>query len=124
MNLLGLPHETSRPDRDQFVEINFSNLRTGYANNIKQVSTSAYLPGVLALPYDVLSITQYNDDDLAKDSNTWAIRAKKPLGSRTVPKLGGDTFSNLDFQKINAAYNCPSSGSSSFGNRDRTSGRN
>jgi len=106
MNLLGIPHETSRPDRDQFVEINERNLRTGYANNIKQVATSAYLPGVLDVAYDTQSITQYNDEDLAKDPNTWAIRAK----SRRTTQLGGDTFSPADFQKINKAYNCPSSG--------------
>jgi len=105
MNLLGIPHETSRPDRDEFVEINFSNLRTGYANNVKQVARSAYLNGVLSIPYDIHSITQYNDDDLAKDHNTWAIRSK----SRTTRSqtLGGDTFSTADFDKIKKAYNCP-----------------
>jgi len=110
MNLLGIPHETSRPDRDQFVEINQNNLRTGYAKNIQQVATSAYLPGVLDIPYDLQSITQYSDDDLAKDASTWAIRAKG--GRRTqnsATQLGGETFSPADFQKINKAYNCPRS---------------
>jgi len=106
MNLLGIPHETSRPDRDQFVEINFKNLRTGYDKNLKQFQSSAYLPGVLALPYDVKSVTQYSDDDLAKDKNTWAIRPTRKVRSGT--DLGGNTFSPLDFAKIRAAYNCPS----------------
>jgi len=113
MNLLGIPHETSRPDRDQFVEINMSNLRTGYANNIKQVATSAYLAGVLDVPYDLQSITQYSDDDLAKDASTWAIRAKGRSRSSSNTQLGGETFSPADFEKIKKAYNCPSSGRSS-----------
>jgi len=113
MNLLGIPHETSRPDRDQFVEINMANLRTGYANNIKQVATSAYLTGVLDVPYDLQSITQYSDDDLAKDASTWAIRAKGRSRSSSNTQLGGETFSPADFEKIKKAYNCPSSGRSS-----------
>ena len=83
---------------------------SGYAKNIQQVAASAYLPGVLDIPYDLQSITQYNDDDLAKDASTWAIRAK---GGRRSATLGGDTFSTADFEKIKKAYNCPRSSFSS-----------
>jgi len=106
MNLLGIPHEASRPDRDQFVTINFNNIRTGYANNIKQIPASSYLPGLLDLPYDYQSVTQYSDSDLAKDKNQWAIKAKS---SRTRC-CGGDDFSKGDIQKIQKAYRCRSSG--------------
>ncbi|GAU92347.1 hypothetical protein RvY_04440 [Ramazzottius varieornatus] len=105
MNLLGIPHETSRPDRDDFVEINFSNLRPGYDKQVKQVARSAWLPGVLDVPYDLQSVTQYTDDDIAANTNNWAIRAK----SRRNVQLGGDTFSSSDWAKIRKAYNCPSS---------------
>jgi len=120
MNLLGIPHETSRPDRDTYVEINMNNLRPGYAANIKQVASSAYLPGVLDVPYDLKSITQYSDDDLAKTEGTWAIRAK----ARRTATLGGETFSEGDFEKIRKAYNCPAtsrSGSPSRGSDSRDS---
>jgi len=120
MNLLGIPHETSRPDRDDYVEINHSNLRSGYANNVKQVARSAYLPGVLDVPYDTKSITHYSDDDLAKNHGTWAIR---PKGRSTrAQTFGGDVFSAGDFQKIRKAYNCPGANSASYS--PRTSGRN
>jgi hypothetical protein len=114
INLLGIPHETSRPDRDQFVEINTNNIRAGYADNLKQYTASSYLPGVLAIPYDLQSVTQYTDEDLAKSPSTWAIRPKNTrLSARD---LGGDNFSPADFDKINAAYNCRSgSRGSSFG---------
>lgn len=105
MNLLGIPHETSRPDRDDFVEINFSNLRPGYDKQVKQVARSAFLAGVLDVPYDLQSVTQYTDDDIAANTANWAIRAK----SRRNVQMGGDTFSSSDWAKIRKAYNCPSS---------------
>lgn len=113
MNLLGIPHETSRPDRDQFVEINMKNIRTGYDNQLKQLPASAYLPGVLNVPYDLQSITQYADEDIAKDSSTYAIRSK----ARRSADIGGSVFSPADYEKIRRAYNCPSTSSSS--NRGR-----
>jgi len=119
MDLLGLPHETSRPDRDQYVEINMNNLRTGYSKNIALISASAYLPGVLNLPYDYQSITQYTDDDLAKDQNTWAIRIKTARGAsrgQNNQALGGSVFSSGDFDKINAAYGCGSGSGRRSGN--------
>ncbi|XP_055352509.1 uncharacterized protein LOC129598564 [Paramacrobiotus metropolitanus] len=106
MNLLGIPHEASRPDRDQYVTINFDNIRSGYTANLKQIPASAYLPGVLNVPYDLQSVTQYADSDLAKNKNTWAIRPKNSRSSASSGTLGGDDFSRADFDKINAAYGC------------------
>ena len=52
---LGLWHEQTRPDRDAYVEIIFSNIQPGKAHNF-DLNNSAYSNG----PYDFDSIMHYN----------------------------------------------------------------
>ena len=85
--------------------LNYFLIVTGYDKQVKQVARSAFLAGVLDVPYDLQSVTQYTDDDIAANTANWAIRAK----SRRNVQMGGDTFSSSDWAKIRKAYNCPSS---------------
>jgi hypothetical protein len=65
---LGMAHEQSRPDRDKAVRILWDNVKPGYEHDFK-VENGAYT----GLPYDFLSIMQYDPFAFAKDRKTPTI---------------------------------------------------
>lgn len=57
---LGLDHEQNRPDRDDYVTINFQNIKNGYeANFEKQSNTSTDTFGTRYGYYSVMHYGQY-----------------------------------------------------------------
>ncbi len=105
---LGLVHEQSRPDRDQFVIINTGNIRPGAGHNFA-IDTGA--SGVTE--YDYSSTMHYsncafaiNSPCIPGDRSTepnWTI-SPAPCG---LDRVGGEQITALDLEGIRRAYGGP-----------------
>jgi Astacin (Peptidase family M12A) len=98
-HILGLRHEQSRPDRDQFIRIDVSALN----NDPLYVGAYSYKYGTDGRrnAYDYNSVMHYN----AIFRKT-GLQAIFPLNPSTYPvdQIGGSTLSNGDVQMINTLY--------------------
>jgi len=61
---LGMAHEQSRPDRDEYVYVDFSNIPTAQQHNFKVEKDADE-----KRPYDVLSLMHYGTEDFAIDAS-------------------------------------------------------
>ncbi|XP_015749326.1 PREDICTED: zinc metalloproteinase nas-13-like, partial [Acropora digitifera] len=97
---LGFWHEQSRPDRDNYVTINWSNIRRGMAYNFHKYDTTRVDSRGVSYDYD--SVMHYS-------STAFANRA----GVRTIVGKNGRTnlgqrygLSKKDIQQANLLYSC------------------
>ncbi|KAM9305449.1 embryonic protein UVS.2-like [Gastrophryne carolinensis] len=99
LHALGLHHEHVREDRDQFIQVQWDNIISGYTTNFEKAKT---LNEDLT-QYDYYSVMHY-------PRNGFAIDSTKP----TLTAIPEDdvvfglqlSMSTLDMQKINTLYNC------------------
>ncbi|XP_070782463.1 hatching enzyme 1.2-like [Enoplosus armatus] len=96
IHALGLHHEHTREDRDQYVTVQWQSIMPGRQKNFKVKHGET-----LNLPYDLGSIMHYGQYFFSAD------------GSPTVlPKHGGEQMgqrthlSRLDVQRLNTLYHC------------------
>src|SRR5579863_2883407 len=97
---VGLYHEQCRPDRDQYITVNYSNIKAGYAGqfNIQQ--------GNVNTAYDYGSIMHYSAEAFAIDNTIPTITPLNP-----APNMGQRTgLSALDIQGIKIMYPQPEIG--------------
>ena len=108
VHIIGLQHEHTRPDRDQYVTINFENIESDqqYRNQFDKAENMTTLS-----PYDVNSIMHYGSTAFSKDKQQITIA---PKDSNVKLRDSGEKYglSNLDIEGIIKYYNCTSSGSS------------
>merc|ERR1711974_112288 len=97
---LGLHHEQSRPDRDQYVEILLNNIRPLNAYNFDK----HFSYNVNSVPYDGRSIMHYRHREYSKNSLT-TIRLKIP-GLPDEELGSSDKFTDLDIAKLKLLYGC------------------
>ena len=73
LHTLGFVHEHTRPDRDNFVEVNMENIKPGKEGNFakrKQGYSDYFKKGSVNTensPYDVLSLLHYGPQDFSKN---------------------------------------------------------
>ena len=97
LHALGFWHEQSRPDRDDYIEINWSNVRQGYENNFKMMEKI----DSLGSKYDYESIMHYRDDQFSTG-----------FGKTIVPLSAGasigqrEGLSNKDIIQVRLMYGC------------------
>ncbi|CAL4063808.1 unnamed protein product [Meganyctiphanes norvegica] len=99
MHASGFYHEQSRWDRDDFVTINFGNIKPGFDGNFKKASKDVITHQGLA--YDYGSVMHYPEKAFTKNGQPTII-SKKPgvtLGQRKG-------FSELDVNGLNLLYKC------------------
>lgn len=96
---IGLWHEQSREDRNQFVTIDFTNIDSTKAHNFKQQITDGDDVG----PYDYGSIMHYPAvSSFAIDTSRPTIIAPQPIGQRNGLSLGDvDTVRCIYSKKLN-----------------------
>ncbi|VDL92257.1 unnamed protein product [Schistocephalus solidus] len=100
---LGFWHEQSRPDRENYVNVAFSNVLR--ANQYNFYKKPAHEVDSLGEPYDYDSIMHYHNFALAKDESKETITpiqcCPRPIiGQRVKPSVG-------DVTQMNKLYKCP-----------------
>ncbi|TRY78695.1 hypothetical protein TCAL_15287 [Tigriopus californicus] len=135
LHILGASHEQTRPDRDDFVFINWTNIESGKEHNFfktRSPTTPASVPicnsgptssgpdffgcttssvtDTYGFDYDYQSVMHYSKTAFAVSNSVQTI-TPIPTASVTVGNNVG--MSPLDISKLNAAYNCPNRSPSS-----------
>ncbi|XP_076326092.1 zinc metalloproteinase nas-7-like [Tachypleus tridentatus] len=101
MHVLGFIHEHNRPDRDNYIIINFPNIPKSMRHNFWK--SDPHKVTTLNLSYDYQSILHYRPQAFAIDKSMKSIL---PVGNQTI-KIGmGRTLSELDVEKVNKLYQC------------------
>ncbi|XP_061602248.1 low choriolytic enzyme-like isoform X2 [Cololabis saira] len=98
MHALGFYHEHTRSDRDQYVRINWDNLKQYYIKNFKKMDTNN-----LNTPYDYSSIMHYGRTAFGMFGRLETIT---PFPDPNVPIGESKTFSDIDILRINRLYKC------------------
>lgn len=100
---LGFHHEQSRPDRDNYVTIQYQNVARGTEHNFrKQQYSDVNSQGT---PYDFMSMMHYSWD--AFGSGKMTIKTKNPAMQYEIGNGIGDRgFSHIDIEQINKLYSC------------------
>jgi len=99
---LGMAHEQSRPDRDQYVQILWQNIKSGKEHNF-EIATAGYT----SLSYDFLSLMHYDERAFGiRDANgekTQTIQAVAPTHVAMGQDMG---FARSDAEQLGEMYGC------------------
>lgn len=114
MHALGFFHEQARPDRDNYVRINWENIKDGKASQFKKQRKSAM--NTFGMGYDYDGVMHYGEYDFSK--KRWGagkLKTIEVIGGKgeewlkTGAKVGQRKgMSQDDVNAINLAYNCDS----------------
>lgn len=105
-HLLGLEHEHTRPDRDQYIEIHWDNIQPGKRHNFDVAPAGSRMPGA----YDYDSIMHYGSHNFSSNGSATISPIgdeKRNIGQRITPSEG-------DLQAITELYGSDLSVSSRF----------
>ena len=97
---LGFWHEHTRPDRDDYVDVHYSNILPEYLKNFEKLEDSVTFD--LGVGYDYNSIMHYNEDFFARFPGTPTLTAKAvgiPIGQAVQ-------LSPFDILQANLLYGC------------------
>ncbi|CAL8138894.1 unnamed protein product [Orchesella dallaii] len=103
MKVLGFPAEHRRPDRDEYVKINWDNIIRGKWFTFQQLEKDNFIYDLEKEPYDYFSLMHPDANKFAKDPKLTVISPvnvdKTEIGQR-------ERLSDGDVRKIRDAYNC------------------
>lgn len=98
---IGLLHEHTRPDRDDYVDILYDNMYKG-SKRFFEIEDPALLD-TLGVPYDYNSVMHYKGNVFASHGHVETIVARKD----GIPVGPTPALTKLDALKINILYECP-----------------
>lgn len=102
MHALGFLHEQNRYERDDYVKINYENIKPSAKNNFYK--SSSYSSNGLGVAYDFTSIMHYSVTAFSKNGGPTITPKKKVLNGVKIGQRRG--FSEKDLLKINTMYKC------------------
>lgn len=108
---LGMWHEQSRPDRDDYVQILKDNIERNAQSQFRK--RNKFYIDSLGSRYDYGSVMHYDLNAFAKRSEleTMKVINQREYRRQGQPDIGfGPTLSKLDVTQLNRLYNCPRSG--------------
>jgi hypothetical protein len=118
LHAVGFAHEQTRPDRDQFVNIQWGNIQSGTEGNFQAYSSSqvntlgrGYDTGKSSLLaaqtnlYHSGSIMHYRWDAFSKNGQPTILPRQAGVDRNTLGNA--QQMTNLDIQKVKAYYGCP-----------------
>ena len=99
MHALGFFHEQSRPDRDDYIKVNFENIAPQNVNNF--IKYSNLITDTLDLPYDYGSVMHYGPKSFSINGEPTivALDNTSEIGQRKQ-------LSQIDIAEIRKHYNC------------------
>lgn len=100
MHAAGFMHEQNRPDRDEWVEVKYDNIKNGVESNFHKLST--FYVTTFDVPYDYNSVMHYNGRAFTKNGEPTII----PLRETEAVIGQRKQMSELDIEKINKMYKC------------------
>ncbi|XP_055344823.1 zinc metalloproteinase nas-4-like [Paramacrobiotus metropolitanus] len=114
MHTTGFYHEQARTDRDNYVEINWSNIRQIDRSQFRSYADKDIT--AFGRPYDFASVLHYGMYDFAIDPEEWTIRPRQNASRLPGADVMGqrEALSETDVEKIKLAYpenkgkSCPS----------------
>uniref|UniRef100_A0AB38ZEJ4 Metalloendopeptidase n=1 Tax=Oncocephalus sp. TaxID=2944721 RepID=A0AB38ZEJ4_9HEMI len=102
LHVLGLKHEHSRPDRDEYVTIIQENIAPGQEHNFEKASPLEYT--TYDIPYNYLSVMHYPINAFSIDPSRVTLL---PKGAVNIKLMGQRVkATNWDLKKINLMYKC------------------
>ena len=101
IHALGLYHEQSRPDRDEYVKINWQNIQNGMEYNFEKNNGSS----TLGNKYDYNSVMHYENDAFSSNGRV-TITPLKPLNGKILGQR--KQADNQDIIDIQLLYQCVS----------------
>lgn len=106
LHAAGFWHEQSRPDRNDYIQVVWANIKAGYEDNFARYDRGEV--STLELEYDTQSVMHYSSRAFTKNGQNTIV----PLSSvNQAAKLGQRIgFSHLDLKKLNRLYECPKTG--------------
>ena len=108
---LGMWHEQSRPDRDNYVRILKDNIQGNALGQFRK-RNKFYIDSI-GSPYDYGSVMHYDLNAFAKRSGLKTMRVinRREYRQQGEPDIGfGPTLSKFDVTQLNRLYSCPRSG--------------
>ena len=115
---VGFWHEQSRPDRDNYITINWNNIREGKAHNFYR--RNSWDINHHGSDYDYGSIMHYStrafrDFNCTDDCTTIDVSNREEYSKQGEPLLGQRfEFSPRDIEQVNRMYSCPGTGIKGF----------
>ncbi|CAF0958500.1 unnamed protein product [Brachionus calyciflorus] len=102
IHALGFWHEQSRPDRDNYVRVNWENINLDNQHNFNKYSTA--VADTLGLPYDYYSIMHYTADSFS----TNGLQTLTPLqsGVTLIHSSKKNAITDIDVAEIRKYYQC------------------
>ncbi|XP_013400108.1 bone morphogenetic protein 1 isoform X1 [Lingula anatina] len=100
LHAVGFFHEQSRPDRDNYVTINYRNIKSGMSSQFAK--KRSWEVTTMGQPYDFQSLMHYRNTE-------FSANGQKTIQAKANPSmsLGNDDLSATDVDKINLFYGCP-----------------
>eukprot|EP00057_Strongylocentrotus_purpuratus_P030321 XP_781315.3 PREDICTED: blastula protease 10 isoform X1 [Strongylocentrotus purpuratus] len=102
---MGFQHEQSRPDRDDHVEIFWTNIETDQQHNFDKESLDDVMASEV-VKYDLTSVMHYGPYGFAINENIPTLVTKRPFDMQYIGQRSGLSF--YDVKLANYIYNCNS----------------
>ncbi|XP_030855574.1 protein SpAN [Strongylocentrotus purpuratus] len=102
---MGFQHEQSRPDRDDHVEVFWTNIETDQQNNFEKESLEDVMASEV-VKYDLKSVMHYGPYGFAINENIPTLVTKRPFDMQYIGQRSGLSF--YDVKLANYIYNCNS----------------
>jgi hypothetical protein len=100
MHVLGFWHEVARPDRDQYISVNYENIQPGLEYNFAPRTEKVTS---LNSPYDYYSVLHYDGDAFSKNGRPTITPLQKGVRLLNSPLR---RLSPTDVAEIRTLYKC------------------
>ena len=101
LHAISFHHEQNRPDRDNFITVNFANISPDMAYNFDKMTSTVTTQG---FPYDYYSIMHYEDTAFSKNGGKTMV--PKQAGVVLLPAYSKYSMTATDVQEVRKWYSC------------------